>query len=90
VIAVDIAPRMLEQGRLRAQTDGKTNICFQEAAAEALPFESGTFSLVVSRHAPHHFRAASPEVTRLLEPQFDHNNRVLSFIEPILVARMEP
>jgi ubiquinone/menaquinone biosynthesis C-methylase UbiE len=189
VIAIDIAPRMLEQGRLRAQAEGKTNILFQEAAAEALPFDSGAFSLVVSRHAPHHFhdaakflsevhrvltrsgrfilvdqispaaevsdwidywertrdpshflqrtvsqwrelardtgfswikdqivpyrlqfdwwtaqagcnaeriaqlrqhiRAAGPEVAKWLEPEFDDKN-LLSFIEPMLVARMEP
>src|SRR4030088_853381 len=46
---------MVEQGRLRADTEGKANISFQEASAEAFPFASGAFSLVVSRHAPHHF-----------------------------------
>src|SRR3979411_156281 len=55
VIGIDIAPRMLEQGRLRADTEGKANISFQEASAEAFPFASGAFSLVVSRHVPHPF-----------------------------------
>jgi ubiquinone/menaquinone biosynthesis C-methylase UbiE len=190
VIAIDIAPRMLEQGRSRAETEGKTNFFFQEASAEALPFDSHTFSLIVSRHAPHHFhdagkflaevhrvltrngrfvladqispnakisdwidywertrdpshflqrtvpqwqklarafgfawikheivpyrlsfdwwvaqagcdvervaqlrqhfRTASPEIVKRLDPEFDQNNRLLSFIEPMLVARMEP
>jgi ubiquinone/menaquinone biosynthesis C-methylase UbiE len=69
VTAVDIAPRMLEQGRLRAKTEGKTNISFQQASAEALPFATGSFSLVVSRHAPHHFGDAEKflrEVGRVL------------------------
>jgi ubiquinone/menaquinone biosynthesis C-methylase UbiE len=69
VIGVDIAPRMLEQGRLRAKTEGKTNVTFQEASAEALPFQSNTFTLVVSRHAPHHFHDAAKflrEVHRVL------------------------
>jgi ubiquinone/menaquinone biosynthesis C-methylase UbiE len=190
VIAIDIAPRMLEQGRLRAQAEGKTNVFFQEAPAESLPFESDAFSLVVSRHAPHHFhdagkflsevhrvlipggrlvladqisptaessdwinhwerirdpshflqrtvaqwqelarvfgfawvkheivsyrlpfdwwvtqancdaervaqlrqqfQTAGPEVAKWLDPEFDENNQLLSFIEPMLVARVEP
>jgi ubiquinone/menaquinone biosynthesis C-methylase UbiE len=190
VIAIDIAPRMLEQGRLRAQEERKTNISFQEASAEELPFAAGAFSLVVSRHAPHHFHnaakfldevhrvltnngrfiladqispaaeisdwidywertrdpshflqrtvsqwqdlardagfswikhqivpyrlqfdwwvtqagynaariaelnqhigARSPEVTRWLDPKFDGEGQLISFVEPMLVARMEP
>jgi ubiquinone/menaquinone biosynthesis C-methylase UbiE len=190
VIAIDVAPRMLEQGQLRARTEGKTNISFQEASAEALPFQAGAFSLVISRHAPHHFHdaakflsevhrvlthsgrfiladqispaaeisdwidywertrdpshflqrtvaqwqelardigfswikheivsyrlqfdwwvtqagcdperiaqlrqhahMASPEVAKCLDPKFDNNAKLLSFVEPILVARMEP
>jgi ubiquinone/menaquinone biosynthesis C-methylase UbiE len=189
VIGIDIAPRMLEQGRLRADTERKTNVSFQEASAEALPFASGSFSLIVSRHAPHHFHdvgrflsevyrvlarggrflladqispsaeisdwldywertrdpshflqrtvlqwqelahdtgffwikhqivpyrlpfdwwatqagcdaeriarlrrhieRAGPEITKWLDPEFDHNNQLLNFIEPMLVARME-
>jgi len=190
VIAIDLAPRMLAEGQRRAQAEKKTNISFREGSAEALPFEAGAFSLVVSRHAPHHFhnaekflsevgrvlsnggrfvladqispvaeisdwidswertrdpshflqrtipqwqelarvtgfswikheivpyrlqfdwwiaqadcnnecvaqlrkhiQVASPEVTKWLDPQFDHNQQLVSFIEPILVARMEP
>src|SRR5258708_33493459 len=44
-------------------------ISFQEASAEALPFESDAFSLVVSRHAPHHFHDVGKflsEVRRVL------------------------
>ncbi len=44
-------------------------ISFQEASAEALPFESDAFSLVVSRHAPHHFHDVAKflsEVRRVL------------------------
>jgi ubiquinone/menaquinone biosynthesis C-methylase UbiE len=69
VTAIDIAPRMLEQGRLRAKTEAKTNISFQHASAEALPFATDSFSLVVSRHAPHHFEDAEKflrEVDRVL------------------------
>jgi ubiquinone/menaquinone biosynthesis C-methylase UbiE len=52
-----------------ARIEGKTNISFQQASAEALPFDTGSFSLVVSRHAPHHFNDAGKflsEVRRAL------------------------
>jgi ubiquinone/menaquinone biosynthesis C-methylase UbiE len=69
VIAIDLAPRMLAEGQRRAQAERITNVSFREASAEALPFEAGAFSLVVSRHAPHHFHNAEKflsEVRRVL------------------------
>jgi len=55
VIGIDVASKMLEQGRQRAARDGITNVSFLEGSAEALPFDDGAFTLVTSRHAPHHF-----------------------------------
>jgi len=37
-----------------------------------------------------HFGARSPEVTRWLDPKFDGEGQLISFVEPMLVARMEP
>jgi len=37
-----------------------------------------------------HIQGAGPEIAKWLDPEFDHNNQLLSFIEPMLVVRMEP
>jgi SAM-dependent methyltransferase len=71
VIGVDMATNMLSQGQKRATEEQISNIRLQEANAEALPFGAGQFDLVVSRHAPHHFRDALAflrETARVLRP----------------------
>jgi SAM-dependent methyltransferase len=71
VIGLDIAVKMLEQAQKRALEEGFSNADFLEGGAEALPFADSSFSLLVSRHAPHHFRDVPKflsEVARVLEP----------------------
>jgi ubiquinone/menaquinone biosynthesis C-methylase UbiE len=41
--STDYARNLLENGRARATADGLTNIDFQEADAEALPFSDNSF-----------------------------------------------
>ncbi len=70
-VGVDIAPKMLEQARRLAADQQVTNSEFIEASAERLPFADGLFTLVTSRHAPHHFRDVGlflQEVRRVLAP----------------------
>jgi ubiquinone/menaquinone biosynthesis C-methylase UbiE len=47
VTGVDIASNLVERARLRAQAEGLT-VRFEEADAEALPFEDDSFDVVVS------------------------------------------
>jgi SAM-dependent methyltransferase len=71
ISGVDVSARMLEQARAQAGRASVANISFEEAAAERLPFADGHFSLVTSRHAPHHFRdlgAFLREAYRVLAP----------------------
>ena len=49
VIGVDIAPRMLEQAQLRADTERKTNIIFQEASADLTADSSQAVMIVAWR-----------------------------------------
>jgi ubiquinone/menaquinone biosynthesis C-methylase UbiE len=68
-VGLDIASKMLEQARKLAIEHGITNCEFKEGYAEALPFVAEQFSLVTSRHAPHHFHHADvflAEVRRVL------------------------
>ena len=62
---------MLEQARSRAQQENIRNAEFVSGSAEELPFSDAEFSLVVSRHAPHHFHDLEKflrEVRRVLKP----------------------
>jgi ubiquinone/menaquinone biosynthesis C-methylase UbiE len=54
VVAVDITPEMLAGGREAAAREGIENITFIQAEAESLPFEDGSFDLVVTRFSLHH------------------------------------
>jgi ubiquinone/menaquinone biosynthesis C-methylase UbiE len=55
VIATDITPKMLQAARAFITGQGITNVDFEPADAEDLPFEDGRFDLVTCRIAPHHF-----------------------------------
>jgi ubiquinone/menaquinone biosynthesis C-methylase UbiE len=70
VTGVDFAPAMLVEARRKA-TERAASIRFEEADAEQLPFPSGSFDLVISRHVlwtlPHP-EAAIDEWRRVLRP----------------------
>ena len=56
VTASDLTPRMLEKAKaFITENKGVTNVHFQQADAENLPFENEQFDLVTCRIAPHHF-----------------------------------
>jgi ubiquinone/menaquinone biosynthesis C-methylase UbiE len=70
-IGLDVASGMLDQARARAQAENIQNVEFITGSAEDLPFPDAEFSLVVSRHAPHHFHDLDKflrEVRRVLKP----------------------
>jgi ubiquinone/menaquinone biosynthesis C-methylase UbiE len=70
LVGVDPAPSMLEAFRLLA-CEHEVKVETVEAYAEELPFPDGSFDLVMSRLAPHHFRdlpTAVGEMARLLRP----------------------
>jgi ubiquinone/menaquinone biosynthesis C-methylase UbiE len=70
VTGIDFAPAMLAEARRKAAERG-VSIRFEEGDAEQLPFVSGSFDLVVSRHVlwtlPHP-EAAIDEWIRVLRP----------------------
>jgi SAM-dependent methyltransferase len=71
VVAVDVAASMLDAVARTAAERGLANISVREAAAEALPFEAGTFDVVLSRFSAHHwsgFEAGLREARRVLKP----------------------
>lgn len=70
VVASDLCPELIEQGRAAAAAGGLT-LAFEEANAEALPYPSATFDVVMScigvMFAPGHSQAAA-ELVRVCAP----------------------
>jgi ubiquinone/menaquinone biosynthesis C-methylase UbiE len=71
VVATDITPKMLKAAQEFVLGKGITNITFEPADAEELPFENSSFDLVTCRIAPHHFPDCARfvrEGARVLKP----------------------
>jgi demethylmenaquinone methyltransferase/2-methoxy-6-polyprenyl-1,4-benzoquinol methylase/phosphoethanolamine N-methyltransferase len=72
VYGIDPSPEMIEVARRNAAEAGVA-VNFQIGVAEALPFETGTIDVVVSRLVMHHLpgdlkRQAFAEIQRILKP----------------------
>ena len=52
---IDVTPAMLARARELAAAAGLANVMFTEGDVTHLPWDAGTFSIVVSRFAFHHF-----------------------------------
>lgn len=88
VVSTDLTPEMLEVAAGVAAERGITNASFQLADAEDLPFEDGSFNLVTSRIAPHHFPNPATfvsEAFRVLRP-----GGVFALVDNIVPADDEP
>src|SRR5918993_5314441 len=70
VVATDLTPELLEVGRAAAEAEG-TELSWQTADAEALPFADAEFDVVISSigvmFAPHH-QLAADELVRVCRP----------------------
>ena len=70
VVASDLTPELFDAGRASAVAAG-VEISFEQGDAEALPYDDGSFDVVVScvgvMFAPHHERAAA-ELLRVTRP----------------------
>ncbi len=58
-VATDLTANMLTQARRLAAERGLTNLLFNQAEAEALPFRDEIFDIATCRLAPHHFGSAA-------------------------------
>ena len=71
VTATDLTYQMVIKARELAGGRGLSNVEFQVAAAESLPFDAESFDIVTCRIAPHHFQnvpAFLSESYRVLRP----------------------
>jgi ubiquinone/menaquinone biosynthesis C-methylase UbiE len=72
VVATDLTAEMLETARAFITEKGVSNVRFEAADAEELPFPDASFDIVTSRIAPHHFPAPDAfvqEAARVLKPE---------------------
>jgi SAM-dependent methyltransferase len=68
---IDVTPAMLARARDLAAAAGLDNVTFTEGDVSHLPWDDGTFSIVVSRFAFHHFpepAAVLAEMRRVCRP----------------------
>ncbi len=71
VVALDATDAMLARGQAQAAAEGRGNVVFMRGDAAALPFLDGSFDVVVSRFAAHHFEqpeAVVAEMVRCTRP----------------------
>ena len=71
VVAVDLTPAMLAEGRREAAKAGLPNIVFEHGRVENLPYGDNSFDMVVTRLSLHHFvdpRPAVFEMARVCKP----------------------
>lgn len=71
VIAYDLSEQMLSVVNDAAKTRGIFNIATRQGYAEVLPFDDGSFDVVISRYSAHHWHdvgKALREVKRVLKP----------------------
>jgi ubiquinone/menaquinone biosynthesis C-methylase UbiE len=56
VTGIDITPGMIDEARKLQQQKGLQNMSWQTGEVESLPYNDGSFSIVVSRFGFHHFQ----------------------------------
>ncbi len=66
VTVLDATEAMLTAGREAAAAEGLDNVEFLHGDAGALPFDDGTFSLVITRFSLHHFADPAPMLDELV------------------------
>jgi SAM-dependent methyltransferase len=52
---IDVTPAMLERARALAAEKGVSNVSWRQGDVTALPYDGGSFTIVVTRFAFHHF-----------------------------------
>lgn len=71
VTGIDITAAMIEEAKKTQQKKGLQNMQWQIGEVASLPYDNGSFSIVVSRFGFHHFQnpaAVLAEMTRVCKP----------------------
>jgi ubiquinone/menaquinone biosynthesis C-methylase UbiE len=81
ITCLDATPAMLEVGKKEAAKQGLTNMRFVNGYVEEMPFEEGSFDIVLTRLAFHHFTE--------MEKPFSEMNRVLKTGGQLVIIDMQ-
>lgn len=65
VVAIDATEAMLSEGRTQARKAGLQNILFMRGDAAQMPFLDGSFDVVISRFAIHHFERPDEQIAEI-------------------------
>lgn len=71
VTGIDLTEKMIEQARIRQKELGLNNLSWDIGTASPLPYDSWSFSIVVTRYSFHHFldpKAVLMEMVRVCRP----------------------
>jgi ubiquinone/menaquinone biosynthesis C-methylase UbiE len=71
VTGIDLTPAMIKRAEARQADQAVTNLTWQIGDVSSLPYDDGSFSLVVTRFSFHHFldpRVVLAEMTRVCAP----------------------
>ncbi len=66
VVGLDATDAMMEQGKRFIEQARIGNISFQKGVVQELPFEDGSFDIVSSRYAFHHFSDPRPVISEMV------------------------
>jgi ubiquinone/menaquinone biosynthesis C-methylase UbiE len=66
VVGLDATDAMMEQGKKFVEKAGIENISFKKGVVQDIPFEDGTFDIVSSRYAFHHFADPKPVISEMV------------------------
>ena len=66
VVGLDATDAMLELGKKFVEQAGIRNISFTKGVVQDIPFDDGTFDIVSSRYAFHHFADPKPVISEMV------------------------
>lgn len=82
VTGLDLTPGMLAQARAALAASGAVNATFVEGDARAMPFADGTFSIVISSAAFHHFESPAGVLAEMIRVCRPGGRVVISDVTP--------
>jgi len=83
VVAVDLTPAMIDEGRREAARADLGNIVFERGNAEQLPYPDHSFDMVVTRLSIHHFTDPQPAIQEMARVcKREHQVAVMDMISP--------